>query len=1262
MRFHLIRIENINSLFGVQELDLEHGLSGAGLFLIHGPTGSGKSTILDAICLALYGKTPRLPATRINNTVLIDGLSPIHPGHSMSRGAGQAVAHVEFSVTGGDGRLRRYRATWSIMRARRKPDGRLQAAVRRLEELVGADWVVRVESEKAASFEPVFDKALEGLNFDDFQRTTLLAQFSFRRFLDADEAERARLLERMTASSQFRKIGEAAASARQQSEATLAALVAEMGGKSVLSEADEVAQRSALGELLEAAGQRRGELDRLRARHQYWTTAAGLRASAAQARAARERHEQAWTAEQPTLARLEDDELTAPARSALEVWRSARRAASESETARTLAEQRHVAAGTTLAAQVELKERSAARRVAASEALAANEPTLRAATEAWQGRAQAKVRLASAATDLTGRGAAADAATRELQRAEDADRQAKASRLDKAAQLALIPHGPALAVALARLEEKFAALERDLVALRARKAGMATKQQALDGAHRERQALGPRGEELALTSARAAARLTEAQRALHELTGGEAPEARLAALAEELRAADAALTALETIAQLSATSSALVAEFGEAMMAKAADFDHVLEREAGIEDLQARLADLESARAGATAELSLLDKILHLVEQRGVLRPHEACPLCGSGDHPYADAPERAPASGHYARQQSEAQARRSAAERAIDAATRALQSARIERAEAQVTANARAARELVITDELHALDLRSRELGARVGLPAEPRPADMGAFRDQVIVRRAKAEQQQPALAAASQAVRVATDGVAQAERAAADHVGRVAAADRAVDGLTIELAGLTEEAAALQARVATAEVEFGGELQALDIDAPTPTAGLGVARDRTLRARALTMEIERLELAVQAATTQLATARARRETASGELDGAQAAHGLAVGDFERAQASAATFFGGEDPDLVRARLTGAEAEASRADEHQAALTAERHSAVAAAKATLDALSVAELAARAHAEAAQSAFQALAAAAGAQTEADIDARALTVEARQAGMALRERLKRDDHATRQALLQADGAVSEHRGACPPDEAGESEPMARLETLNAELLQVDTLRMDLEQRIGAIRGELDRNAAERDAWRVLDERRGQASEDLGHWKAISDLIGRNSGQAFVEVVQALNLRSVLVRANLRLAKFMPRYEFVQVVDSDTQAPRLDFHVLDLWNQGTLRTVKSLSGGESFIVALALALGLADLRSARLRIETLLIDEGFGSLDGDTLQHVLSALAALQQASGAQIGLISHVESMREAVPAQIMVRPVGDGRSLATIPA
>ena len=113
------------------------------------------------------------------------------------------------------------------------------------------------------------------------------------------------------------------------------------------------------------------------------------------------------------------------------------------------------------------------------------------------------------------------------------------------------------------------------------------------------------------------------------------------------------------------------------------------------------------------------------------------------------------------------------------------------------------------------------------------------------------------------------------------------------------------------------------------------------------------------------------------------------------------------------------------------------------------------------------------------------------------------------------------------------------------------------------------------------------------------------------------------------------------------------------PSLALMVRDQDMGGEIRSVNSLSGGESFLVSLALALGLASLSSNRVKVESLFIDEGFGSLDSDTLGVAMDALDALQSL-GRKVGVISHVQEMTERISTKVLVRPAGGGSSAVTV--
>lgn len=172
---------------------------------------------------------------------------------------------------------------------------------------------------------------------------------------------------------------------------------------------------------------------------------------------------------------------------------------------------------------------------------------------------------------------------------------------------------------------------------------------------------------------------------------------------------------------------------------------------------------------------------------------------------------------------------------------------------------------------------------------------------------------------------------------------------------------------------------------------------------------------------------------------------------------------------------------------------------------------------------------------------------------------------------------------------------------------------------------------------------------LAPRLAAAEAQLHVWAALDDLIGSSTGDAFVVFAQGLTLDLLLAEANRRLAELARRYRLQK------NEGEMDFVVVDLDLGGTRRSLQTLSGGESFLVSLALALALATLAAPRARVETLFLDEGFGTLDAQHLETALGALDALQ-AVGCQVGVISHVDGIAERIGAVVDVRPEGGGRS------
>ena len=164
-----------------------------------------------------------------------------------------------------------------------------------------------------------------------------------------------------------------------------------------------------------------------------------------------------------------------------------------------------------------------------------------------------------------------------------------------------------------------------------------------------------------------------------------------------------------------------------------------------------------------------------------------------------------------------------------------------------------------------------------------------------------------------------------------------------------------------------------------------------------------------------------------------------------------------------------------------------------------------------------------------------------------------------------------------------------------------------------------------------------------------------WGGLAELIGSASGAKFRTFAQSLTLERLLLVANDHLGELAPRYQLQRVPGTDLALQAIDRDMGD-----EIRGVESLSGGESFLVSLALALGLASLSSKETQVESLFIDEGFGTMDPESLDTALGCLDSLQS-SGRQIGVISHVQTLVERIGVQIRIEALGGGESRVLLP-
>ena len=1239
--------KNLASLAGEFCVDFEQEpLASSGLFAISGPTGAGKSTLLDALCLALYGATPRLQKVTRNAGLLPDvgteTVSAQDPRTLLRRGAAEGHAQVDF--IGNDGL--RYRARWSVRRARRKAAGGLQNSDMSLHRLPD---LIALGGTKTEAAQEIAQRI--GLSFEQFTRAVLLAQNEFSAFLKTDENERGELLETLTGSAIYSLISKRAFERYKAEQMALQQLAARLADQAPLAPEERVALDAggvAADAALAAIDQRKAVLEQQLRWQQEAEQLRQNEAQAEQALTAAHAEVEAAQARRRRLATLEAAEPAQPllAEGArLEAEQQALRAAlanSEAELQRALTAKEE-AASTLAGASENLKvaeqaQRGAAPRLDQAKALdasiAALTPTHRQALAARDGA------LADAATA----GQALQVAVQALDRAREAHGAAQAwleahrgweatarqwPRWDKllvqAEQAATL--GTALAAQLADARQAVASAAGNEA-----EASAAAKQsaQGLQDAEAARQ------RSIAALAAFDGAQLSASRHMMEtrrdSLAGAEKTWSELAATRARVEQA-----------------AALAVQLGSAGAAAQSQLDQAI----AVAGALASAADQAECSLKA-AQLACADSVQDL---RANLADDEPCPVCGSAEHPYQhqDAQLRAMLASLQSqldgcRAQVNQNMSDQAAQRALLAAS-AAQAAALARERAVMAENAARLK----------ADWSAHALAAEA--PSEALRGDW--FATELAALKASARR----LDAQEQAARAAAKGRDAAQQtcdqAAARHAQLQDKASDARSALANTQAGhavladkQTQSAAALAALLGDLDAAFSGDWRDRWQSAPElfRAARADEARqwtEQTGSHAALGASLGRLDAEHGAAVIRLE--QARRVEASAQSDFARVDADIAARQLERgalwegrgvmevelglagAIDGARTVLASRQARSDQARLAETRAREALAHNGQR-LAAVGAAALGAAQAlaawvagfgarhpTLDRIAnVAELAALLGAHPGTNRAERLALGA-------IDAAAAS-----AATVLAERRARRE---------------QHRQGAP------AEWVDIAEKLTEDLAAASAQRKEAHDAASALRLQVAQDDARRTNAQatMAGIERQQLVER--RWGRLSELIGSSDGKKFRNYAQQFTLDVLLGYANHHLGQLAKRYRLERVAGAG--GPSLGLMVRDQDMGGEVRGVNSLSGGESFLVSLALALGLASLSSNRVRVESLFIDEGFGSLDSETLRVAMDALDGLQS-MGRKVGVISHVQEMTERIATRIIVQPSGGGSSSVTV--
>ncbi|MFQ3580496.1 MAG: AAA family ATPase [Chloracidobacterium sp.] len=1241
MKVLAIRGKNLASLTEFNVSLIKGPLEQAGLFVITGPTGAGKSTLLDAMCLALYGRLPRIKGERGGhqlpaNASGSDKLRITDPRHIVSRNAAEACAEVEF--WGCD--RQRWRARWSVRRARGQLAGKLQEVnVELFDEHDHAHTAHRREETQALIAQKV------GLTYEQFCRSVLLAQGEFAAFLKAGADERAQILEALTDGSQlYTKLSIAAHQRAADEKSKLQELERQAGNLQPLSEEErqEVEkQKACLTAECERLAEEQKPCEEAR---QWYVKGDALSQDVQVAEVAHRSAQQARQEAAPQAHHLERLEQAERLRGPYERYQSASAEQNAADKQRSAAEQAFEDAEQALKLAKAEVERAEQRLEGARTHREHKQPEIDEARRLDTELDHARAALAQAEADQ-------HKWTQELEQHTQALEEALLAQAAADEAIAQADRWLRDNYRLKPLAEQWPRWERGIQNYNSLHQKIADLCADLDTATRKLQQVEER--------------LASAQQAVRD------GEAKLENAQEELAVAQRAVEALQADHSLEARQTAreridtgrqrllelknLLEGLVEAETARAAAAQVVAEATSAITSLREKLdaleqkhAELEAACLAREQDLKLAEAAEALAARRpDLLIPGKPCPLCGATEHPAAGQP--APPSEIVKRLRAEMEAarrERASCAQEIQKLGNQLAAERARTEEAgrhQSDAAKRYAAHLTqwntISIDEPALVPHDPETGSKLDAALnqlEKEKANLDAAEkayEAACKRRDQAQTQVNQLRERQQQAQVELNQLEQTRQSIASELKNCR--QRLEEQQSRQRHDLDELDSAFswqndwQTALQTNPVTF---LEAAQAYVKSWEVTQQHRQQQSDQRQELAREVAILRTKCEQSKSNLSTARHKVNDCAIHL--AQLEH------------SRAHCLGGEPTDEVIWALDNEvkEAEKEATAARQKLLETSRQQA--AAQTDCQVAQEREVKAKQEAATARAALdQALEAVQ--LTEAELESLLSTPT------DVRRQLQDHIKALDDAVTATAGALDSKRQAYESHLAS-PRPDATREAIEARLAELDGCIAEKYKKIGALDEKLrqDRELRERHA-QLVQELEAQKAV-YARWAELDDVIGSSDGKTLRLFAQSLYFDALLAQANYYLKNLRQRYRLEQVKDAALEVQVIDHDLADV-----VRPISTLSGGETFLISLALALGLAAMSSDKVTIGSLFIDEGFGTLDPKSLEKALGILNQLQ-AEGRQIGIISHIPGLADQIGYCVAVEPNGTGTSRVSV--